>query len=492
MEKVNILRKIITNITQDIRKQDFLVYFGMISILEITEEKVVFWVISSFVKDNLMAKFYDNIKKATIAEFPNIVDIEISIDINIENPNNENVIKCSTFFKDYWTVKTQQKTISQPMTQSQKMKSYDTEVKKSEEWDDDGLDYAKWATNERYKLTNFIVGPSNQLPYSACEAVVKNPWKSYNPLYIYWDVWLWKTHLLQWTWNAIFKKYKWKKVRYITADKFITDYITAVKKKWVEKLRQKYAEADVLIIDDVQFLQKKEQTQNELYNIFNILYDAEKQIIISWDKPPKDLTELEPRLKSRFEWWIIVDISKPDFETRLAILQEKARDREFLIPKEVAEFIATNATDSVRELEWALNQLIAEYELTWAFPSLEKISKSFKKLSFTSDLLWESKLRTKTTIKSYDDIIKAVSDHFWIEKEWILWENRKKEFMIPRQVAMYLLKTKMNYTYERIWNIFSWRNHAAVLYSCNKLETIIKKDKNLLYEINQLRDWIGI
>jgi chromosomal replication initiator protein len=147
------------------------------------------------------------------------------------------------------------------------------------------------------------------------------------------------------------KKFKDKKVFYTTADKFITEYVSNVRKRTIEKLRQKFTEIDVLIIDDVQFLAKKEQTQNELYNIFNLLYDANKQIIISGDRPPKDLTELEPRLKSRFEWGITVDIGKPDYETRLAILQEKAREREFMIPQEVAEFIATNVTENIRELE---------------------------------------------------------------------------------------------------------------------------------------------
>jgi chromosomal replication initiator protein len=247
-----------------------------------------------------------------------------------------------------------------------------------------------------------------------------------------------------------------------------------------------------LIIDDVQFLAKKEQTQNELYNIFNTLYDSNKQIIISWDRAPKELTELEPRLRSRFEWWITVDIGKPDFETRLAILQEKAREKEFMIPQEIAEFIAANVTDNVRELEWVLNQMIAEYELSWNIPNLSKMAEKLKKLSYTTDLLWSSKIKASTTIKSYEDIIESVSKHFWIEKDGILWENRKKEFMIPRQVSMYLLKTKMHYTYERIWNIFSWRNHAAVLYSCNKLESLMKKDSNLLNELNIIRDsmWI--
>lgn len=478
MENYNSLKNILNGILRDIKKQDFLVYFRKISIIEITKNKVTFWVVSGFMKENLEAKFYDLIFKATREELPEVTKIEFVVDMNIENPSNKDVIDCSNYFKEF--------------SKKSKKTTWETSQKNQENTKLNENEYKTWSTNDRYTLDNFIVWPSNQLPYSACEAVVRNPWKSYNPLYIYWDVWLWKTHLLQWTWNAILKKYKDKVVRYMTADKFITEYVSAVKKKWVERLRQKYAEVDVIIIDDVQFLSKKEQTQNELYNIFNILYDSQKQIIISWDRSPKELTEIEPRLKSRFEWGIIVDISKPDFETRLAILQEKARAREFLIPQEVAEFIAANVTDSVRELEWILNQLVAEYELDHSTPSLEKVAKKLKKLSFTTDMLWETKIQRTTTIKSYEDIITAVSNHFGIEKEWILWENRRKEFMIPRQVAMYLLKTKLHYTYERIWNIFSGRNHAAVLYSCNKLEAIIKKDKNLLYEINILRDWIWI
>jgi chromosomal replication initiator protein len=164
-----------------------------------------------------------------------------------------------------------------------------------------------------------------------------------------------------------------------------------------------------------------------------------------------------------------------------------------MIPQDVAEFIAANVTENVRELEWVLNQIIAEYELSWTTPTLAKIAEKLKKLSFTTDILWTWKQKiNRTTIRSYEDIIKRVWEHFWIEVEWIIWENRKKEFMIPRQVSMYLLKTKMNYTYERIWNIFSGRNHAAVLYSCNKLEKMIKKDQTLLHEVNLIRDSIGL
>jgi chromosomal replication initiator protein len=473
MQKQYKLKNIVSHIIERLKKQDFLVYFRKISILEISEKEVVFWVVSWFMKDNLEAKFYDEILEATQNEEKSIEKISFKIDTNIENPSNTDVIDCSIFLKE---VTKSKKTKKRTNTSTIEHKTI-TNTK---------------SVNDRYNLNNFVVWWDNQLAYSACEAVCKNPGKSYNPLYIYWDVWLWKTHLLQWTWNEIIKKFKDKNIVYTTADKFITEYVSAVKKRSIERLRQKYREIDVLIVDDVQFLAKKEQTQNELYNIFNILYDGNKQIIISWDRAPKELENLEPRLRSRFEWGITVDIWRPDFETRLAILQEKARAREFMIQQDVAEFVAANVTENVRELEWVLNQMIAEYELTWNTPTLPRIAAKLKKLSFTTDILWSVKVPQKTTIKSYEDIIRTVWEHFGIEVEGIIWPNRKKEFMIPRQVSMYLLKTKMHYTYERIGNIFSGRNHAAVLYSCNKLEKLIKKDQNLLYEVNVIRDSMGI
>ncbi len=421
-------------------------------------------------KNNLEAKFQGKLLQASQWEIENITSIELQVDDQIDNPSNTQVVDCSKFYNEAakGAKKIAKNETSWPQTK-------------------------KRSVNERYTLDKFIVWPDSQLAHSACMAVTSNPWKSYNPLYIYWDVWLGKTHLLQATWNRILGKFKGKKVVYTTADKFITEYVSAVKKRSVERLREKYREIDVLIIDDVQFLARKEQTQNELYNIFNLLYETNKQIIISWDRTPKELSELEPRLRSRFEWGITVDIGRPDFETRLAIIQEKSREREFLVPQDVAEFIAANVTENVRELEWVLNQLIAEYELTGNTPTLNRVATKLKQLSYTSDLLGAPKQTiNRVQIKSYEDIIDAVSSHFGIEKEWILWPNRKKEFMIPRQVSMYLLKTKMNYTYERIGNIFDGRNHAAVLYSCNKLWKLLKSDQKLLHEVNVIKDWIWL
>ncbi len=477
MEKVYKLQNILTNIISQIKKQDFLVYFRKISILSVSETVIDFWVVSTFMKWNLEAKFYNTILAATKKEIPTIEKITFEVDKSIDNPTNKNVVDCVGYYKE---------------SEKSNKKTAKTEVNNTYTAMQTASSSSK-PTNDRYTLQNFVVGSDNQLAFSACEAVAKNPWKSYNPLYIYGDVWLWKTHLLQWTANEILKKYKDKKVVYTTADKFITEYVTSVQKRSVEKMMQRYREIDVLVMDDVQFFSWKEKTQIELYNIFNQLYESNKQIIICWDRAPKELIELEPRLRSRFEWGITVDIWKPDFETRLAIIQEKSREKEFLLPQDVAEFIAANVTENVRELEWVLNQLIAEYELDWTSPTLNKIALKLRKLSFTKDLIWNNRTQSiKRTIRSYEDIIDAVSGHFWIEKEWILWENRKKEFMIPRQVARYLLKNKLNYTYERIGNIFSWRNHAAVLYSCNKLEQIMKKDKWLLQEVSTLREWIWI
>ncbi|MDQ7009329.1 MAG: chromosomal replication initiator protein DnaA [Candidatus Gracilibacteria bacterium] len=471
MENIYKLKNIITNLTKEVKKQDFLVYFRKMSILEITSDTLVFGVESGFMKNNLEAKFIKELLIATQKEDSNILNIELEVDEKIDIPSNTQVIDCTKFYKE--------------ATKSIKASKKDSASS--------GPNTKRRSVNERYTLDKFIVGPDNQLAHSACEAVTKNPGKSYNPLYIYGDVGLGKTHLLQATGNKILAKFKGKKVVYTTADKFITEYVSAVKKRSVERLREKYREIDVLIIDDVQFLAKKEQTQNELYNIFNLLYECSKQIIISGDRAPKELTELEPRLRSRFEWGITVDIGRPDFETRLAIIQEKSREREFLIPQDVSEFIAANVTENVRELEGVLNQLIAEYELTGNTPTLNRVAAKLKQLSYTSDLLGAPKQTiNRIQIKSYEDILDAVSNHFGIEKEGILGPNRKKEFMIPRQVSMYLLKTKMHYTYQRIGNIFDGRNHAAVLYSCNKLAGLLKKDQKLLHEVNIIKDGIGL
>ena len=465
------LQEVISNLSVSIRKQDFLTYFKKFSLIETTTDSITLGVVSSFHRDNLSKKFYDEIKSAIVAHHPYITSLDIVVDDAIETKWEDMVVDCRLSLK-----------ASEKTTKKQQV-----------EW----VEIVEWINsrliNDRYKLDNFIIGPSTQLAHAASEAVARRPGSSYNPLYVYGNVGLGKTHLLQATANSIREKHKHLKVVYTTADRFLTDYVASIKWRSVDKLREKYRQIDVLVIDDVQFLAGKKQTQEELYNIFNILYEAGKQIILSWDRPPKELTELEPRLQSRFEWGITVDVGEPDYETRLAIIQEKSRAREFILPQEVAEFIAENVTTNVRELEWILNQVIAEYDLKNTPPTLENVAFRLSKLavrSITSSLTESRSIRNGNC--SYEDLIQAVSWHFGIEIRMLLSEDRKKENMIPRQVAMYLLKNRLHYTYERIGNIFSGRNHTAVMYSCKKLESVMKKDQQVVYELNIIRDKLGI
>ena len=465
------LQTVVSTLSTQVRKQDFLTYFKKFSLMGVTDDSVTLGVVSSFHRDNLARKFYTEIKNTVQNICPAIESIDIIVDDAIEMKSESLVIDCRLAYKE-----------SEKLTKKQQV-----------EWVEIVEGINSRLINDRYRLDNFIIGPSTQLAHAAAEAVARKPGSSYNPLYLYGNVGLGKTHLLQGTANVIRTKHKNLKVVYTTADRFLTDYVASIKGRSVDKLREKYRQIDVLVIDDVQFLAGKKQTQEELYNIFNILYEAGKQIILSGDRPPKELTELEPRLTSRFEWGITVDLGEPDYETRLAIIQEKSRAREFILSQEVAEFIAENVTTNVRELEWILNQIIAEYDLKNTPPTLENVAYRLSKLAVKSITSSLADTRTQRMGNcSYEDLVQAVSHHFGIEIRMLLSEDRKKENMIPRQVAMYLLKNRLHYTYERIGNIFSGRNHTAVMYSCKKLELIMKKDQQVVYEVNVIRDKLGI
>jgi chromosomal replication initiator protein len=462
-----LLKGIVTGCIERVRKQDFLTYFKKLSIVSLEPERITLGVVSNFVKDNLLHKFQGHILASVQSLLPAVKTITLVVDAQIDNPSNPLVVDCHKEYRECMGQK-KKEVVGEEVVEGINSRSI----------------------SEKYRLDNFIVGPCSQFPFAACEAVVRKPGSAYNPLFIYGGVGLGKTHLLQAVGNAIRERHKDKRVIYTTADRFLNEYIACIKKRTVDKLRDRFRTIDVLIIDDVQFLSGKKQTQEELYNIFNILYENGKQIILSGDRSPKELTELEPRLQSRIGWGVMAYIESPDFETRLAILQDKARQREFLLPQESAEYIAYHTGANVRELEGILNQVIAEYELHGTPATVENIARRLDKLAIRNDTFVPAKQRVSS--RTYEELIDAVSAHFGLDKKMIIGEDRKKETMVPRQVAMYLLKNKMNYTYERIGNIFSGRNHSAVMYSCKKLESMLKKNQNLLYEINLIRDKLGL
>lgn len=347
--------------------------------------------------------------------------------------------------------------------------------------------------NAKYSLENFVVGPSTQLAFAACSAVAKSPGESYNPLFIYGGVGLGKTHLIQATGNAILTRYPRKKIVYVTSETFTNELISAIGNHKTDQLRKKYRSIDVLIIDDVQFLANKAQTQVEFFHTFNELYDEKKQIILSSDRPPSDLTQLEDRLRSRFEWGIIVDVQFPDFETRCAILQMKCKARGLSLSPDVIEFIAHNVHSSIRELEGILNQAVAQYELEQITPTVNSIGpillrhNSGRKLAGFSDRKGPG-VRASTI----EEIITAVSAFYKVVPADILGESRKKDISLARQVVMYIAKNDLDMTFERIGEQLGGRIHSTVIHSCTKIQKAMKKDEQFRRDINSLRQELGI
>lgn len=347
--------------------------------------------------------------------------------------------------------------------------------------------------NHKYTLDNFVVGPDTQLAFAACSAVAKSPGESYNPLFVYGGVGLGKTHLIQATGNAILMRYPKKKIVYVTSETFTNELIAAIGNHKTDALRKKYRSIDVLIIDDVQFLANKAQTQVEFFHTFNELYDAKKQIILSSDRPPQDLTQLEDRLRSRFEWGIITDVQFPDFETRCAILQMKCRQRGVALSQDLLEFIAHNIHSSIRELEGVLNQAIAQYELENMTPTIKTMGPILMKHNKERKLYGYSQSHAaRTRATSLEEIIDSVGSFFKVTSDEILGDSRRKEISLARQVVMYIAKNDLDMTYERIGESMGGRIHSTVIHSCTKIQKHMKKDENFRRDVNSLRMELGI
>lgn len=347
--------------------------------------------------------------------------------------------------------------------------------------------------NPKYTLDNFISGNENRLPHAACMAAAAKPGGIYNPLFLYGDVGLGKTHLLQGTGLEILKNYPSKNVVYMTSERFINEIIEAIGKKHTKSFKDRYRKVDCLIVDDIQFFGNKASSQQEFFHTFNELYDAGKQIIISSDRPPKDLDELEERLTSRFGMGMVVEVNVPGYETRLAILNAKCREYEVLIDKEVLEFIAYNVTHSIRGLEGILVNAIAESQLTDTTPTIRTVAEAIRKLNKSDELKGYSPDMAKTiVIRSPDDVIDIVSNYFKLTKSDLMGEDRRKEVMIPRQICMYLIREMLNHSYETIGENFGGRNHTTVLHAVNKIIEQMQGDERVKRDINALKKEMGV
>jgi chromosomal replication initiator protein len=333
--------------------------------------------------------------------------------------------------------------------------------------------------NPRYTFDNFVVGPFNDLAHAAAWAISKKPGSIYNPLFIYGGVGVGKTHLLQSVGNAVIKSFPQKKVRYIPAERFTANVISSIKNHNMEGFKAKHRVIDVLILDDVQFLAGKEKTQEEFFHLFNSLYEANKQIILSSDRPPKAIPALAERLRSRFEGGMTGDISHPDYETRIAILKTKSQEKDVNFSDEILDYIATNIQNNIRELEGALNRLVAYKKINNQSPTLD-ISKTLLKSLFLSP----------GKAVNFKKIIKAVSDFYEIKEKELFSSSRKKEIVVPRQISMFLLRDILKSSYPFIGKKFGGKDHTTAIHSCEKITKEIKTNENLSNEIELIRQRI--
>lgn len=329
--------------------------------------------------------------------------------------------------------------------------------------------------NPRYSFDNFVVGSFNELAHAAAQAIIKNPGTSYNPLFIYGGVGLGKTHLIQAIGNEMLKKYPGIKVRYAPSEKYMSEVVDALKSQTMNQLKAKYKEVDLLIIDDIQFIARTEKMQEEFFHMFNTLYQKNKQIVVSSDRPPHAIATLEERLRSRFEGGMIADIGVPDFETRLVILKTKIEDKGVIIPEEVLRFIAENIKTNIRELEGALNRVIINAKVSNSPITKEIARKSIK-----------SHLSAPKKFISAKKIIKTVAEFYDISEKDLTTRSRRKEIVRPRQIGMYLMREELKYSYPSIGEYFGGRDHTTAMHSCEKIAEELKTNPELEEEIKMI------
>jgi chromosomal replication initiator protein len=334
--------------------------------------------------------------------------------------------------------------------------------------------------NARYTFDAFVIGSGNQFAHAACQAVSQRPSKAYNPLFLYGGVGMGKTHLMQAIGHEIKRVMPQSAICYVSSEKFTNEMINSLRYDKMTSFRDKFRNMDVLLIDDIQFLAQKERTQEEFFHTFNALHESMKQIVIASDRPPKELAEIEDRLRSRFEWGLIADIQPPDLETKVAILQKKAEQERVTLPTDVALFIASNIRSNVRELEGALIRLVAHSSLIGteiSLPYAQQVLKNFI----------DSQAR-KVTIES---IQKAVAEQFGLRLVEIKAKNNSRAIVYPRQIAMYLAKHMTEASLPEIGRQFGGKHHTTVLHSVEKIEESRKVDKDLNRLLNKLTEQLG-
>ncbi len=447
MDKKQLWDSVLVEMELTVSKASFQTWFKDTYILKHEEGAIHLSVPNAFVKEWLINKYHNSILRHIRTSTPHIHSVEYVVSKDDGRPRE--------------LPKNQEGNFIAPP--NRELPLSDHYVNK-----DDNL-------NPRYTFDTFIIGPFNELAHAASQAVIKNPGILYNPLFIYGNTGHGKTHLIQAIGNHIKNTHKEKKVLYVTSERFASDIVSALQTGKINQVKEKYRKYDVLIMDDIQFLSQKEKTQEELFHLFNTLYDNNKQIIFSSDKHPNLIPSIEDRLKSRFGAGMTVDIPAPDHESRAAILKAKAQVSSVHLSEEIINFLADTVNGNIRDLEGALNIIMCQSQLKGRELSVNEIRNYIK-----------ASAKPKKTI-SVKDIVKVVADFYQIEEETIYEKTRRKEIIKPRQVAMYLLREDFSISYPSIGQKMGGRDHTTVIHSCEKIKNDLKTDSVLGQEINQLR-----
>lgn len=329
--------------------------------------------------------------------------------------------------------------------------------------------------NPRYTFDTFVIGAFNELAYTAAQAAIQRPGITYNPLFIYGDTGRGKTHLIQAIGNQFKKLYPNRKVFYLTSEKFAVEYTDSIQQGNGNRFKEKYRQYDLLIMDDIQFLSKKDKTQEELFHLFNSLYDNNKQIIFSSDRPPQAILDIADRLRGRLSSGMTIDISEPDTESRMAIVRKKAAANGIQLSDEVVEYVATSVSGSIRELEGVLNSIVCHTQVKGVPPDLAEVRQSLRSFSRP----------TKTVSVKY--VVTKIADFYGIDEDSIYEKTRRREVVRPRQVIMYILREDFSVSYPTIGSKLGGRDHTTVIHSCEKVKREVETDPELAKEIQDIR-----
>jgi len=455
MTNYEIWQALLADFETKISKANFTTWFKNTGIGKYEEGRVCICVPNNFTKSWLEKKYHSDIIKALEGITGKAVK---KVDYKVENIKNIAEMECQIHVEP---------TVSSPKTPLYTHSKKDL--------------VTKFGLNPKYTFGNFIVGKGNELAHAAAQAVAARPGEAYNPLFIYGDVGLGKTHLIQAIAHEMLKNNPQTRILYVTSEKFTNEFVMGVKEGKLKEFKQRYRNLDLLLIDDIQFIGGKEQTQEEFFHTFNELHQQGKQVVLTSDRPPKDIQSLEDRLRSRFEWGMIADVIAPDLETRVAILESKAQEKKFPLSSDIVQMIARSIESNIRELEGALNKVIAYHKLKDILPSKESVKAVLSNYT-------ENTPQKSITAK---ELIVVVSEYYDVPREDILGKSREKRLAHPRQVIMYLLREDLKTSFPAIGEELGGRDHTTAMHAYNKIKKALDTDENLKRDVDLLRQKIN-